>query len=63
MLQNIRTKQAEEKCSLQPYYFLAGSRKTSSRLSFRKLDIKSNAKQSLTPAVGKSDSLNIAFKN
>jgi len=44
MIQNVRTKQAEEKWSLRQYNFLADKRKTvSTRLSFGRLDINSKA--------------------
>jgi hypothetical protein len=57
MMQYIQTKQAEERWSLHPYNFLAGSRKTVPH-ACRSEDWKknSNAKLSQTSAGGKSES-------
>jgi len=60
MIQNLHTKQTEEKWNLHHYNFIDYS---STRLSFGRLDVKSDAKQSLTFTGGKRDSLNNYLKN
>jgi hypothetical protein len=59
MMPNIRTKQANEKWSLHPYNFPAGSSRTVRKFGY-KVQRKTVAE---TSAFGKCDSPNIFFKN
>jgi hypothetical protein len=51
LMQNVQTKQAEEKWSLHQFNFLEGSRKTSTRVSFGRLDTKPSASSYRLPLV------------
>ena len=62
MMQNVQTKQAEEKWSLHLYNFLGGSRKTVSLACPSEDWVKSKRKTVADFRCGNSDSLNIFFK-